>query len=94
MKKQEKDFLLRLVNGNTSIFDKDFLNDEKAGGIVNELAYLMQQVKESLPEPENRIVSDLESAINAAESEACIQAYLEGMRMGAKIIHILLGPEG
>lgn len=93
MKKQEREFLLRLVNGNTSIFNTNFLKGDEAEGAVKELERLMQQVKESLQAPENGIFSDLESAINAAESEACIQAYLEGMRMGAKIIHILLEQE-
>ena len=93
MKKEEQDFLLRLVNGNTSIFNKEVSNEAAAEEETSELNILIEQVKESLAESEKDKLLNLESKINAAENEACIQAYLDGMVMGAKIIYILLKQE-
>lgn len=93
MKKQERDFLLRLVSGNTSIFDRDFLDHDVGRAEMEKLTYLMREIEKLLPESEKDKVLELESAINAVEGEACIQAYLDGMVMGARLIHILLKEE-
>ncbi len=93
MTTEDREFLLRLVNGHTSIFSKGFSKEADAKEAVGELNTLMEQIKKSLAESEKERILDLESAINAAENEACIQAYLDGMVMGAKIIYTLLKQE-
>ncbi len=93
MKKQDRDFLLRLVNGNTSIFDRDFLDEDNGKAEEEELKRFLQEIEELLPESMKEKASELESAINAVENEACIQAYLDGMVTGARIVHILLREE-
>ncbi|MCI8401873.1 MAG: hypothetical protein HFI38_07265 [Lachnospiraceae bacterium] len=93
MKTEDREFMLRLVNGSTSIFNKEFSKGAESKEVARELKLLLEQADESLPEPQKKMILDLESRINAAENEACIQAYLEGMIMGAKIVHILLKQE-
>lgn len=93
MKTEDREFMLRLVNGSTSIFNKEFSKGAAAKEVARELKLLLEQAEESLPESQKKMLLDLESQINAAENEACIQAYLEGMIMGAKIVHILLKQE-
>ena len=93
MKKQDRDFLLRLVNGSTCIFDRNFLDHDVGRDEMEKLTYLMEEIEKLLPESERGKVFELESTINALEEEACIQAYLEGMVTGARLVHILLKEE-
>lgn len=69
---------------------KKFFGSRRAEEATNELNFLLEQIKASLTESEKEKVLDLESAINAVENEACIQAYLDGAVMGAKIIYTSL----
>lgn len=93
MKTEDREFLLRLVNGTTSIFNKEFSKGTEAKEVARELNLLLEQADESFSKSQKERILNLESRINAAENEACIQAYLEGMVMGAKIIHTLLKHE-
>ena len=90
MDEMETDFLFKLINGTTSIMDVNFLRRKEARAAEKNCSSLVQQIKNLIPESEQAIVSDLDSAINAVLCEACLQAYLDGMAAGTKLTHILL----
>ena len=90
MDEMESDFLLKLINGTTSIMDINFLRGKEARKAEKTCSSLVEQIKNAVPKSEQVLVSDLDSTINAVLCEACIQAYLDGLAAGTKLTHILL----
>lgn len=94
MQKAEKDFLLQLVNGNTCIFDEQFVTDKDIRAASDEREEQMERIREhlsgTLTEREKKqLMDELEEVILNEENEVCLLAYVLGMRTGAKIIKSL-----
>ena len=89
MSREEKLFLLKLVDGNMSIFDENF-SDADIEEAEEERMAVMEQISSLLPEKGRwKIMDQLEGAILNERGEACRLAYVLGMQMGARLVRAL-----
>ena len=87
---EEKRFLLKLVDGQTEIFDKSFSSDIDIQAAEKERTDIIDALKELLPEQGRwDLLDQLEGAILLEREEVGRLAYTLGMRMGAKLVSIL-----
>lgn len=87
---EEKRFLLKLVDGQTEIFDGSFSADIDIQAAEKERMEIIDAIKKLLPEQGRwDLLDQLESAILLEREAVGRLAYILGMKAGAKLSSIL-----